>query len=31
MDACQIVCFFAIFVSICVSVWMLAMIKEINS
>jgi len=31
MDACHIVCLFSIFVSVCVSIWMVAMIREINS
>ena len=31
MGANEIVLYFSIFVSICVSIWMVAMIKEINS
>ena len=31
MGANEIVLYFSIFVSICVSIWMFAMIKEINS
>jgi hypothetical protein len=31
MDVNEIVLYFSIFVSICVSIWMFAMIKEMNS
>jgi hypothetical protein len=31
MDVNEIVLYFSIFVSICVSIWIVAMIKEINS